>query len=200
MSFDGGMSAPVTVAITRHLETGHEDEMVSWFAAGISLAEKFPGFLGGGWVRPDLGSDTWHMLYRFADPDSLEVWENSSQREWWKASAAGLGVVEARVERRTGIEGWFDDPMTTEVDDVRPGVPAPPRWKQACTIFLVFLPLSLLANWIARETLSTMALPLRVLIVTLVLTPVMTYAGLPWITRTLHWWLHGRPAPWRRVR
>lgn len=39
---------PVTVAITRHLASGHEEEMMSWFAAGISLAERFPGFLGAG--------------------------------------------------------------------------------------------------------------------------------------------------------
>jgi len=33
-----------------------------------------------------------------------------------------------------------------------------------------------------------------------VMTPVMTYAALPWITRRMEWWLHGRPAPWRRPR
>ncbi|WP_204264054.1 hypothetical protein [Geodermatophilus normandii] len=39
---------------------------------------------------------------------------------------------------------------------------------------------------------------LRVLAVTLVLTPVMTDLLLPWITRRLEWWLHGRP--WRQRR
>jgi len=37
--------------------------MVAW--AGSALAERFPGFLGTGWVRPGGGSDQWHMLYRF---------------------------------------------------------------------------------------------------------------------------------------
>ena len=32
---------------------------------------------------------------------------------------------------------------------------------------------------------------------TLCLTPLMTYLVLPRITRALHWWLHGQPAPWR---
>jgi antibiotic biosynthesis monooxygenase (ABM) superfamily enzyme len=30
------------------------------------------------------------------------------------------------------------------------------------------------------------------------MTPIMTYVVLPQLTRRLEWWLHGRPAPWRR--
>jgi len=197
------MSHPVTVAITRQLDVGHEAEMVSWLNAGIHLAERFPGFLGAGWVRPEADSTEWHMLYRFADSDALQQWEQSSQRAWWRASASGLGVVEARVEKRTGIEGWFDVPQSTLVEQSpgRPGgstPPPPPRWKQACTIFLVFFPLSIAANYLARELLTGVALPLRVLATVLVMTPVMTYVALPWITRTMQWWLQGQPAPWRR--
>ena len=192
------MSAPVTVAITRHLEPGHEAEMMSWLNAGIHLAERFPGFLGAGWVRTEADSHDWHMLYRFADQVSLQNWEHSSQRAWWRSSASGLGVVEARVEKRTGIEGWFDVPQSTVVDDLVPPSVPPPRWKQACTIFVVFFPLSLVVNYAARAGLGGLWLPARVLIGVLVMTPVMTYVALPWITRSMQWWLHGNPPPWRR--
>ena len=173
--------------------------MMSWLNAGINLAERFPGFLGAGWVQPEAGSETWHMLYRFADHDSLQNWELSPQRQWWRSSARGLGVVEDRSERRTGIEGWFDVPQSTLVVDSPTSAPAaPPRWKQASTIFLVFFPLSVLANWLSREYLADVVLPLRVLITVLAMTPVMTYLALPWITRQLQWWLQGQPAPWRK--
>lgn len=76
---------------------------------------------------------------------------------------------------------------------------APPRWKQACTIFLVFFPLNLLVSWLSREYLGSIVLPVRVLMTVLVMTPVMTYLFLPWITRRLQWWLQGQPAPWRRT-
>lgn len=191
------MTAPVTVAITRRLDPDHESEMVAWLEAGTSLVQRFPGFLGSGWLRPDAGSDTWHVLFRFVDAAALAAWEGSPERRWWRASATALGVEESRVERVTGIEGWFDDPATRHVEEGA-GPSVPPRWKQACAIFLVFLPLSVLANEIvARTPLATWAVPLRVLAVTAVLTPLMTYVGLPWITRRLEWWLHGRPAPWR---
>ena len=195
------MTAPVTVAITRHLPTGHEPEMMSWLNAGIALAEKFPGFLGAGWVRTEADSEEWHMLYRFADQQSLDQWEHSPQRQWWRSAASGLGVVEARVEKRTGIEGWFDVPQSTVLESgAAVAAPkAPPRWKQATTIFLVFFPLSVAANWLGREYLADVVLPLRVLVTVLVMTPLMTYVFLPWITKRLQWWLQGQPAPWRRA-
>lgn len=186
------MSEPVTVSITRHLEAGHEAEMVSWLSAGITLAERFPGFLGAGWVRPHPDSETWHMLYRFADQDALQTWEHSPQRQWWRSSATGLGMVESRVEKRTGIEGWFDEPAASDVSDLRT-TPAPPRWKQACVIFLVFFPLSLLVNWANGRLVPDLFLPLRVLLGVLVMTPVMTYVALPWVTRRMQWWLNPTP-------
>lgn len=195
------MTAPVTVSITRRLEPGREPEMVSWIQAGISLAERFPGFLGAGWVRPDHASDSWHVLYRFTDHASLATWDSSHERRWWRESAAGLGVVEQSVERRTGIEGWFDEPLHREVDRLGPDAapPAPPRYKQATVIWLAFFPLSLTASWVLAHLAPDLPLLSRVLVTTLCLTPVMTYLVLPRMTTALGWWLHGRPAPWRRA-
>ena len=192
------MSAPVTVSITRHIDPAHTAEMVAWVEAGTSLAERFDGFLGAGWVRPSEASDEWHMLYRFASPEHLAVWEASSQRTWWLAAAQGR-IGASREERRTGIEGWFDEPSSVETVETAPSAPsAPPRWKQAVVIFLVFYPLSVVVNWVAGEYLDGVPLALRVLLSVLAMTPVMTYLALPWITRRLQWWLQGRPAPWRR--
>ena len=175
--------------------------MTSWIQAGTSLAGQFPGFLGAGWVRPDTDRDSWQMLYRFADAEALERWESSDERAWWRDASVGLGVVESRVERRTGIEGWFDAPTSVDVEDLRPAPAAPPRWKQAVTIFLVFFPLSVVVNaGIPLVGLDRLPLVLRVLATILVMTPVMTYAALPWITKRMEWFLHGQPPPWRRAR
>ena len=65
------------------------------------------------------------------------------------------------------------------------------------TIFVVFFPLSLAANYAGRELLADVVLPLRVLVTVLVMTPLMTYVLLPWITRRLQWWLQGQRPPWR---
>jgi antibiotic biosynthesis monooxygenase (ABM) superfamily enzyme len=185
-------SGPVTVSIVRHVAPAHEAQMVAWVRAGSSLAERFPGFLGTGWVRPADDSDEWHMLYRFADHGSLEAWESSPQRAWWLGSAQGL-VGESRLERRTGIEGWFDEPESADVQDLRPAPAAPPRWKQAIVIWFTFFPLSLALGLLLRSTGVELDIVLRTLVTTLVATPIMTYGLLPWMTRRFEWFLKPRP-------
>jgi hypothetical protein len=99
-----------------------------------------------------------------------------------------------RTERRTGIEGWFDAPVdaATEVTGAAAPPSAPPRWKQAVTIWSVFFPMSLLATVTLGRLLADAHVVLRVAVTTLTLTPIMTYLLLPWVTRQLQWWLQGR--------
>ena len=68
----------------------------------------------------------------------------------------------------------------------QPVPPAPPRWKQAVTIWLGFFPTNLLASWLLGFVpgFTEWPLILRVLLATLLLTPVMTYAVLPWVRRS----------------
>jgi antibiotic biosynthesis monooxygenase (ABM) superfamily enzyme len=96
-----------------------------------------------------------------------------------------------RTEQRTGIEGWFDAPVAAEVSSL-PVRPAPPRWTQAATIWLVFFPLDLLATVTLGRLLADAHVVVRVAVVTLTLTPIMAYLLLPWITARPDWWLQGR--------
>ncbi|NEK85796.1 antibiotic biosynthesis monooxygenase [Blastococcus saxobsidens] len=181
---------PVTVSFTRRADPAHVREMTAWIRAGLSMAESFPGFLGGGWVRSRRDADEWHMLARFADQPTLAAWEASAERQWWLRSGEGLAEV-TRTERRTGIEGWFDSPVVEEVSAGGAAV-APPRWKQSLTIWLVFFPMNLLATVTLGTALADRHVVLRVLVTTAVLTPLMVYVVLPWITARLQWWLQGR--------
>jgi antibiotic biosynthesis monooxygenase (ABM) superfamily enzyme len=193
---------PITVAIERRIDPSRTVEATSWMQAGTDLATGFDGFLGSGWVRAGEGSDLWYMLYRFRDIPTLEAWEQSSQRQLWLESGRAF-ASEVRVERRTGIEGWFDAPFAIDVES-RKGADAPPtgpiqqpipsapaRWKQAVTIWLGFFPTNLLASWLLGFVPGFTEWPLaaRVLLTTVLLTPVMTYLVLPWITRLLRPWL-----------
>ncbi|KNX36867.1 antibiotic biosynthesis monooxygenase [Luteipulveratus halotolerans] len=191
----------VTVSITRRVSATDETAMLAWVRAGTSMAERFPGFLGCGWVRPTGDSDEWHMLYRFADEESLHRWEGSAERSWWLRSGEGL-VEHTLAERRTGVEGWFDEPVDVSLQTLvtAPSTPpAPPRWKQALIIWMTFFPLNLLATVTIGHLIQDWNVVLRVLVLTAMLTPVMTYLLLPAMTRALAPWLHaGRPWGWRR--
>ena len=185
---------PITVSIIRIVSPDKAKEVAAWARAGQDLLSASPGYLGSGWVRPDPQSHEWHMLYRFADAANLAAWEESPERAWWVASALGL-VEDTRHERRTGIEGWFDEPSTIEVLMDAPS--APPRWKQMISIFVVFFPLSLLANSLLAGPSAGWPLPLHVLLLVILVTPIMTYIALPLVTRALRPWLN-RPTR-RRV-
>jgi len=182
-------SAPITVSITRIVDPERAKEVAAWARAGQDLLSASPGYLGSGWVRPDPESSEWHMLFRFADAAALETWQKSPERAWWVASALGM-VEHAPEERRTGIEGWFDEPASVEV--ITPAASAPPRWKQMIAIFIVFYPLSLATNWAIAPFTHDWVLPLRVLLLVAIVSPIMTYLALPFITRALRPWLMAR--------
>lgn len=183
-------SEPITISITRNVDPARAKEVAAWARAGQDLIAASPGYLGSGWIRPDPTSHDWHMLFRFADAESLAAWERSPERAWWVASAQGL-VEDARQERRTGIEGWFDEPASVEVLTAPPA--APPRWKQMISIFLVFYPLSLGSNALLGWLIPEWDLWARVLVAVVLVTPVMTYLALPFVTRALRpWLLRGR--------
>ena len=183
------MATPITVSITRIVDPERSKEVAAWARAGQDLLSASPGYLGSGWVRPDPSSPEWHMLFRFADVADLEVWQKSPERAWWVASALGM-VEHSPEEHRTGIEGWFDEPASVEV--IAAPVVAkrtPPRWKQMISIFVVFYPLSLLTNWAISGFTHDWALPLRVLLLVVIVSPIMTYFALPVVTRALRPWL-----------
>ena len=108
------MSEPITVSIRREVDPERIAEATAWVQTGVNLATKYPGFLGSGWVRAGEHSQVWHMLYRFASEETLDTWERSPERTWWLSMGEGF-VRSERSKRRTGIEGWFDDPATGSV-------------------------------------------------------------------------------------
>lgn len=180
---------PITVAITRNVDPDRAKEVAAWARAGEDLLRASPGFLGNGWIRPDPNSPEWHMLFRFADAESLAIWERSPERAWWVASAQGL-VEDGRREHLTGIEGWFDTPASIDVISASPK--APPRWKQMVSIFIVFYPLSLGGNLLLTALIPDWPVWLRVLVLVVLVSPVMTYLALPFVTRALRPWLQSQ--------
>jgi antibiotic biosynthesis monooxygenase (ABM) superfamily enzyme len=193
--------APVTVSITRSVDPERVSEVTHWVQAGVNLANTWPGFLGSGWVRSSASSTEWHMLYRFADAALLEQWQTSGERARWLEEGHGL-VEERRTHKRTGIEGWFDAPSSSTTLDgdataTDPGTPVrPPRWKQATSIWLGFFPVNLVFTLLVTTFLPGWAevpTTLKVLATTLILTPIMAYWVLPYVTSLLQPWLSRPP-------
>lgn len=198
------MTTPMTVEFRRETRPERSEEAVEWVEQGLALARGFEGYLGGGVLRDIDQRNVLKVVCYFCDEGTLLQWEHSPERRSWLLSGQAL-VVEERMQRRTGIEGWFDgrptprdaDPVGTSTGSVRVvGVRnAPQRWKQACAIWLGMLPMNMLITWLVSlfPWWGDTPIVLRSLMIVSVLAPLMTFAVMPVVTKTLRPWLRRNP-------
>ena len=176
---------PVTVTIARRVAPGREADFEAFSSALTRAATKHAGFLGAGMLRPGHVGEPWHVVFRFDSVDHLRAWEFSPERAELLASGEDL-VRSTDVQRVTGLETWFALPSRT--------APAPPRWKMfAVSVVGIFI-LQLVFNLV----LQPFALPvvLRVALVAVAVTGLMTWLVMPRLARLLQDWLY---APPRRI-
>jgi uncharacterized protein len=183
MSLLSQTAEPVTVTVARRVHVGREREFEQWYDGIIGAACRFPGFLGSGVLRPHTAGEDWHVVYRFADPESLERWESSPERVEWLRRADDM-VEETGVARVSGLETWFSLPGRT--------APAPARGKMALVTLGAIVPLVLLMNLTVLPLLSGWPLVARTLVFSGTLTGLMTWVVMPRMTRLFRRFLYGR--------
>ncbi len=183
MSLLSQTAEPVTVTVARRVAVGREREFEQWYDGIIGAACRFPGFLGSGVLRPHTTGQDWHVVYRFADPESLQRWESSPERAEWLRRADDM-VEETGVARVSGLETWFSLPGRT--------APAPARWKMALVTLVAIVPLVLLMNLTVLPLLSGWPLVARTLVFSGTLTGLMTWVVMPRMTRLFRRFLYGR--------
>jgi uncharacterized protein len=176
---------PVTVTIARRVAPGREADFEDFSASLTQAAALHAGFLGAGMLRPGHVGEPWHVVFRFDSIDHLRAWESSPERA--ELLTAGEELVHSTdMHRVTGLETWFALPSRT--------APAPPRWKMfAVSVVAIYL-LQLVFN-LALQPLG-LPVPLRVALVAVAVTALMTWLVMPWAARLLQDWLY---APARRT-
>ena len=184
MSLLSQKAEPVTVTVARRVAVGREREFEQWYDGIIGAACRFPGFLGSGVLRPHTTGQDWHVVYRFADPESLQRWESSPERAEWLRRADDM-VEETGVARVSGLETWFSLPGRT--------APAPPKWKMfavsATVFYLLNLTLGLAYGW----ALDSWPLPLHIIVISVPVTAIATWVVMPRAARLLQRWLYAGP-------
>ena len=177
-------ASPVTLMVARRVEHGRYADFNRWLNEGRELAADFTGYLGSGVLAPPADDDEYQIIFRFSSSETLAAWEHSASRHAWLAR--GKGLYEAPQEHRAmGLDTWFQNG----------GSSAPPRWKQAVAVWLAFFPISLLFQWVFGGVLADWALVPRVVVSTMMLTPVMVFVFIPLSMRLLAPWLQGKWSP-----
>jgi antibiotic biosynthesis monooxygenase (ABM) superfamily enzyme len=181
---DGAPAEPVTVTIARQVAPGREEDFARWNDELTEAASAFPGFLGGGLLRPSRLGEPWHVIFRFDSDAHLRTWELSPERD--ALIRRGEDLVHAtRVHRVSGLETWFSLPGKT--------APAPPKWKMfvvsAAAIYLLNVLLSLAFGWLV----ASWPLGVRLLLISVPVTALMTWLVMPRAARLLQNWLYAPP-------
>ncbi|TWI58419.1 hypothetical protein IQ22_00123 [Pseudomonas duriflava] len=177
------MTHPVTLMVARRVAEGRYDDFLTWLHEGERLATHYPGYLGSGVLSPPPGDNEVQIIFRFTDEHTLDEWEHSSTRQRWLERGQGL-FEQPHEHRAQGLDTWFATSRGT-----------PPRWKQSIAVWLAFFPISLLFNALFGASLSSLTLLPRVLVSTLILTPIMVCLFIPLVTRLLSGWLNQAPNP-----
>jgi antibiotic biosynthesis monooxygenase (ABM) superfamily enzyme len=171
----------VTVLVTRTVREGRERDYEAWAEGVAAVAREFPGHLGLHLVRPRDGSRRYTIVFRFDSAAHLDAWESSPERREWVNRAADF-TLDSRVERLTGMEGWFAAPG--------PGLAPPPRWKMAIVSFAVAFPTMQSLQWLLGPSLVSLPAVLRGAVLGLLMVLFMTYVAMPAVTRRLAAWLY----------
>lgn len=173
-------SQPVTVTAARVVRPDRREAFERWATEVQALAATFPGHLGSSTLRPGAGSDEYHLVYRFADPESLAGWERSPQRAAMVARLGGL-VEDERFARVAGLEGFF-----------AAATPPAPAWRTVLlTVLGVFL-LTSTFHLLAEPLVADWPWPVRLLSSAVVVVTGLRFVVMPALTRVTTRWL--RPA------
>lgn len=169
----------VTVLVTRTVREGREADYEAWVEGVAAVARRFPGHRGLNLVRPRDASRIYTLVFRFESAAQLDAWETSSERRAWVARAEAL-CEDTRVQRLTGMEGWFESP----------GLAPPPRWKMVVVSFGVAFPTMQALQWGLGPRLTALPGPARGAVLGLGMVLFMTYVAMPAVTRRLAGWLY----------
>ena len=172
--------SPVTVVVARAVAGGHEEEFRSWAQRLTVAAERFPGFLGWGLLKPAPGSAVWHVVYRFDDAAHLDAWERSEERAGLLAAGAAFMETVA-VRRLDGMDAWF-------APAPRPG--APPRWKTFLMTAAVIVLLQTIVSTLLRPLVADWPTFFRTAAVIIPVVALMTWLVMPRLSRLLARWLY----------
>lgn len=174
----------VTVVISRRVKQGCESEFETFLQGVTADCSQFPGYLGSSIFRPaSIDDPEYRVIFKFDRLSNLRQWEKSEERQSWFVQAEALTESPPNIQVLTGLETWFTLPGQAAI------VP-PPRYKMVLVTWLAVFPLITLISTVLQNQLSPFPIVMRVMVVTAIAVPTMTYLLMPQMTRLFAGWLY----------
>jgi len=172
---------PVTVIREIRVQPGKEAEFEALMAQLIAGATRQPGHLGATVVRPDplRPGDAHRFVYKFDRRSRLEAWHRSGERARLFAPIEAL-IVSDGFDTHTGLETWFE----------LPGASTPPRWKTTLMTWSMIYVLVVIVSYVLQSFRFEAPIPIRALVLTGIVVPLVGFVFAPRMGRLLHGWLN----------
>ncbi len=177
-------NAPVTVVIARRPKKGKEREMEA-FLDGISKeTAEFPGYLGVNFLYPrDTSDPEYRAILKFDSLRHYRAWEESETRHQWLKTGDAISSNPPQIQILSGLETWFALPGGGALQP-------PPKYKMMVIAWLAVFPLSSLIGYLLGPFAGEWPTLLRSFVFSIILTPAMTYFGIPQVSRFFCRWLY----------
>ncbi|WP_316367121.1 antibiotic biosynthesis monooxygenase [Candidatus Thiodiazotropha sp. CDECU1] len=173
---------PVTVLVTRRPKPGKEQAFEDYLTGITQAALQHQGHMGANIFRPSRPGGEYRIVFKFDRRSNLERWENSTEREEWRAIAEEVSEPR-QVETISGLEAWFTLP--TCAMNVHP-----PKYKMALLVWLGVFCLVTLLSGLLGPLISEFPRLLQTFILTALVVVCLTYAVMPLLTRLFSGWLY----------
>jgi uncharacterized protein len=172
----------VTEVVTTYVRPGRDNEYKEW-ARKIHIAEaQFHGYRGG-FIQPPATARQhyWTTLVRFATPEQLDAWLNSSVRRDLLREQEQM-VSSWEQHRLPGaFAGWFpNDPATGN---------SPKSWKQSLLVVLMLFPIVMLEAKFLNPRLASLNASEGTFIGNVISVFALTWPFMPLIIWAMKWWL-----------
>ncbi len=179
---------PVTLVISKVVKPNKNDAYEIW-AKGINkVIKRFDGFIGVDVIRPrDHSHNEYVVIIRFENIDALNKWQTSAICRSWLSNAQDLIETQSKYQKSDDLEFWFTLPdqnvnLATQQN--------PPYYKKVVVGILSVYPLIMLSNIFIAPYTTELPYLLRVLVSVIVISSLMSYPMIPWISKLLGFWLY----------
>ncbi len=185
MASDNLRHEPVTMMFTERVKLDKTDKYEAWTKGVLDHVKEFTGYLGSDVIRPEESSlQEYITLIRFDTCLNLKTWRESASLAEWQQKLPDLLIGNPHKQEASGLELWFDKPDTPQK------LKEPPFWKQVIIGVICVYPLVMFLNWTLVPIMEEFPRELSILVNVIILSSLLTYPVMPWVTRYLRIWLY----------
>ncbi len=180
---------PITLVVSEVVEPDLIKDYEEWTKGFNFAAQQFAGFVGVEVIRPrDHQYPEYVVIIKFDNYIHYKAWIDSEIYAQWMQKSVQFIAKRSLQYQRSGLELWFSLPRGSI------STPQPAYYKQVVIGVIAVYPLILLSNWMLAPFLQGVPTFLSIFISVIIVSALLTYPVMPYLTHILEFWLYPRPA------